>query len=115
MDSRIFFFQIIPEPSMPEWTAEARDVQELVQVLTTRYEKARLKVEDVKEKQKDNTIIMVPSNVSYSYQKLFILKILGSYKFWIELFCQVWKDLVRDCTVTVLAIKLCFKSYFALL
>ncbi|XP_026746499.1 centrosomal protein of 290 kDa-like [Trichoplusia ni] len=53
---------IIPEPSMPEWTAEARDVQELVQVLTTRYEKARLKVEDVKEKQKDNTIIMVPSN-----------------------------------------------------
>ncbi|KAF9795576.1 hypothetical protein SFRURICE_004948 [Spodoptera frugiperda] len=52
---------IIPEPSMPEWTAEARDVQELVTVLTTRYEKARAKAEDIKEKQKDTTIIMVPS------------------------------------------------------
>ncbi|KAJ8734301.1 hypothetical protein PYW07_014852 [Mythimna separata] len=52
---------IIPEPSMPEWTAEARDVQELVTVLTVRYEKARTKAEDIKEKQKDTTIIMVPS------------------------------------------------------
>ncbi|KAJ8734521.1 hypothetical protein PYW08_013771 [Mythimna loreyi] len=52
---------IIPEPSMPEWTAEARDVQELVTVLTVRYEKARAKAEDIKEKQKDTTIIMVPS------------------------------------------------------
>ncbi|KAF9413826.1 hypothetical protein HW555_008094, partial [Spodoptera exigua] len=52
---------IIPEPSMPEWTAEPRDVQELVTVLTTRYEKARIKAEEIKEKQKDTTIIMVPS------------------------------------------------------
>ncbi|PZC74425.1 hypothetical protein B5X24_HaOG207867 [Helicoverpa armigera] len=52
---------IIPEPSMPEWTAEARDVQEIMTVLTTRYEKARTRAEEIKEKQKDTTIIMVPS------------------------------------------------------
>ena len=48
---------------MPEWTAEARDVQELVSVLITRYEKAQAKAEEIKEKQKDTTIIMVPSTV----------------------------------------------------
>lgn len=50
---------------MPEWTAEARDVQELVTVLTVRYEKALAKAEDIKEKQKDTTIIMVPSTVRH--------------------------------------------------
>ncbi|XP_075979320.1 coiled-coil domain containing protein 151 [Anticarsia gemmatalis] len=53
---------IIPEPSMPEWTAEPRDVQELVMVLQVRYDKACAKLEEVKERQKDTTIIMVPSN-----------------------------------------------------
>ncbi|CAB3259241.1 unnamed protein product [Arctia plantaginis] len=53
---------IIPEPSMPEWTAEPRDVQELVMVLQVRYDKARTKLADVKERQKDTTYIMVPSN-----------------------------------------------------
>ncbi|KAJ0180932.1 hypothetical protein K1T71_003017 [Dendrolimus kikuchii] len=53
---------IIPEPSMPEWTAEARDVHELVMVLIARFEKARIKTEEIKERQKDTTIIVVPSN-----------------------------------------------------
>lgn len=56
---------------MPEWTAEARDVQEIISVLTARYGKARTKAEEVKEKQKDNTIILVPSNVRSTYNLIY--------------------------------------------
>lgn len=49
---------------MPEWTAEARDVQELIQVLTTRYEKATVRAEEIRQKHGESTIIVVPSNVS---------------------------------------------------
>ncbi|XP_037871974.1 hyaluronan-mediated motility receptor [Bombyx mori] len=53
---------LIQEPSVPEWTAEARDVHELVVVLTSRYEKAKARSDEIKEKNKDVTTIIVPSN-----------------------------------------------------
>ncbi|KAM3956276.1 coiled-coil domain containing protein 151 [Aphomia sociella] len=53
---------VIPDPVIPEWTAEARDVQELVMVLTARYEKASLRAEDIRNKHGDTTVVMLPSN-----------------------------------------------------
>ncbi|KOB70564.1 Uncharacterized protein OBRU01_15150 [Operophtera brumata] len=53
---------IISEPPIPEWTAEARDVQQLVMVLTTRFEKATARAEEVKLKQRDSTTVPVPSS-----------------------------------------------------
>lgn len=61
----IRLFQVIPEPTMPEWTAEARDVQELIEVLTTRFGKARLKVEDIRERRPEASAMTMPSNVSF--------------------------------------------------
>ncbi|XP_072935280.1 outer dynein arm-docking complex subunit 3 [Epargyreus clarus] len=52
---------VIQEPPMPEWTAEARDIQEIIQVLSTRFERARTRVVIINEKQKDSTAIVVPS------------------------------------------------------
>lgn len=56
-------YQVIPEPTMPEWTAEARDVQELVQVLMQRYEKACARAQEIRVKHGETTVIAVPSNV----------------------------------------------------
>ncbi|XP_063828818.1 golgin subfamily A member 5 [Ostrinia nubilalis] len=53
---------VIPEPTMPEWTAEARDVQELVQVLTQRYDKACARADEIRIKHGETTLIAVPSN-----------------------------------------------------
>ncbi|XP_026764657.2 synaptonemal complex protein 1 [Galleria mellonella] len=53
---------VVPDPVLPEWTAEARDVQELVSVLAIRYEKAKIRAEEIRNKQGDTTIIAVPSN-----------------------------------------------------
>ncbi|XP_059060356.1 uncharacterized protein LOC131853477 [Achroia grisella] len=53
---------VIPDPTIPEWTAEARDVQEIISVLNTRYEKARARAEEIRNKQGDATIITIPSN-----------------------------------------------------
>lgn len=47
---------------MPEWTAEARDVQELVMVLTARYEKATARAEEAKLRQKDSTNVTIHSS-----------------------------------------------------
>ncbi|KPJ14561.1 Coiled-coil domain-containing protein 151 [Papilio machaon] len=55
---------VIPEPSIPEWTAEARDIQDIMAVLTARFEKARARAEHVKEKRTDSTAIVVPSNTT---------------------------------------------------
>lgn len=65
---------------MPEWTAEARDVQELVMVLTSRYEKASLRVQYIREKNTDVTIILVPSNVINISLELYILQKYVFYK-----------------------------------
>ncbi|CAK1548089.1 unnamed protein product [Leptosia nina] len=54
---------LIPEPAMPEWTAEARDIQEIIQVLGSRFDKARARVELIGDKQRD-TVIVVPSNTT---------------------------------------------------
>ncbi|KAL0850545.1 hypothetical protein ABMA28_012323 [Loxostege sticticalis] len=54
--------EVIPEPTMPEWTAEARDVQELVQVLMQRYEKACARAQEIRVKHGETTVIAVPSN-----------------------------------------------------
>ncbi|KPI95413.1 Coiled-coil domain-containing protein 151 [Papilio xuthus] len=55
---------VIPEPSIPEWTAEARDIHEIMAVLTARFEKARARTELIKEKRTDSTTIVVPSNTT---------------------------------------------------
>ncbi|XP_053601398.1 interaptin [Plodia interpunctella] len=53
---------VIQDPPIPEWTAEPRDVQELIAVLTSRYEKAVVKADEIREKQGESTIIAIPSN-----------------------------------------------------
>ncbi|XP_049885539.1 centrosomal protein of 290 kDa [Pectinophora gossypiella] len=53
---------VIPDPPMPEWTAEARDVQELVDVLTARFAKGRTRADEIREKLPDSTAIVIPSN-----------------------------------------------------
>lgn len=55
--------QIIGEPSMPEWTAEARDIAEILTVLTARFNSARNRSALLSQKPRDHT---VPSNVSIS-------------------------------------------------
>ncbi|XP_068629190.1 outer dynein arm-docking complex subunit 3 [Battus philenor] len=55
---------IIPEPSVPEWTAEARDIQEIVEVLYARFEKAQARADIIREKRTDSTTIVVPSNTT---------------------------------------------------
>ncbi|XP_073959970.1 uncharacterized protein [Choristoneura fumiferana] len=52
---------VIPEPAVPEWTAEARDVQQLVQVLRTRYSLAGVRADDVRSRRDVSTMAM-PSN-----------------------------------------------------
>ncbi|VVC98287.1 unnamed protein product [Leptidea sinapis] len=54
---------VIPDPPTPEWTAEARDIQEIIQVLSIRYEKARIRTEAILEKQKDTAVIMHPEGI----------------------------------------------------
>ncbi|XP_050663846.1 coiled-coil domain-containing protein 186 [Leptidea sinapis] len=61
---------VIPDPPTPEWTAEARDIQEIIQVLSIRYEKARIRTEAILEKQKDTAVIMVPSNPTSGAQSV---------------------------------------------
>ncbi|RVE55179.1 hypothetical protein evm_000077 [Chilo suppressalis] len=53
---------VVPEPVMPEWTAEARDVQAVVRVLSVRYQTARVRADQVREKHGDITAIPIPSN-----------------------------------------------------
>lgn len=57
---------------MPEWTAEARDVQELIEVLTVRFGKARLKTDDIRERRPEASAVTLPSNVRFSLQ-IFVL------------------------------------------
>ena len=46
---------------MPEWTAEARDIAEILTVLSVRYNTARNRSALLSQKQRDH---VVPSNVS---------------------------------------------------
>ncbi|CAH4035127.1 unnamed protein product [Pieris brassicae] len=52
---------VVGEPAMPEWTAEACDIQEILVVLTTRFEKAQAKVEMIGDKH-NSTVVFIPSN-----------------------------------------------------
>ncbi|XP_052737295.1 myosin-11 [Bicyclus anynana] len=48
---------VIGEPAMPEWTAEARDIGETIAVLAARYGAARIRCVELAPKQKDYAII----------------------------------------------------------
>ncbi|XP_061717333.1 myosin-9 [Cydia pomonella] len=52
---------VIPEPPVPEWTAEARDVHALLGVLRARFEHAGARAEDVRVRRDVSTMHM-PSN-----------------------------------------------------
>ncbi|KAG7303884.1 hypothetical protein JYU34_010789 [Plutella xylostella] len=52
---------IVPDPPVPEWTAEARDIQEVVSVLSSRYAAAAARAADVRARRGDVTPVM-PSN-----------------------------------------------------
>ncbi|XP_045489865.1 putative golgin subfamily A member 6-like protein 3 [Pieris rapae] len=54
---------VVGEPAMPEWTAEACDIQEILAVLTTRFEKAQAKVETIGDKH-NSTVVFIPSNTT---------------------------------------------------
>lgn len=56
------FRQVIPDPAVPEWTAEARDVQQLLQVLRARYSLAGARADDVRAR-RDVATMAMPSNV----------------------------------------------------
>ncbi|CAF4837367.1 unnamed protein product [Pieris macdunnoughi] len=53
---------VVGEPAMPEWTAEACDIQEILVVLTTRFEKAQAKVETIGDKHISH--VFIPSNTT---------------------------------------------------
>ncbi|KAL4721131.1 hypothetical protein ACJJTC_009411 [Scirpophaga incertulas] len=53
---------VIGEPTLPEWTAEARDVQELVEVLTTRFAKACARAADIRQKHGEAGPFLAPTS-----------------------------------------------------
>ncbi|XP_039765581.1 coiled-coil domain-containing protein 150 [Pararge aegeria] len=48
---------VVGEPAMPEWTAEARDIGETVSVLAARYSNARNRCIELAPKQKDYAVV----------------------------------------------------------
>ncbi|CAG4927092.1 unnamed protein product [Colias eurytheme] len=55
-----FLEPVVPEPPTPEWTAEARDVQETIRVVAVRLERARDKHNTLIERPRDG--VAMPSN-----------------------------------------------------
>ncbi|CAG5035333.1 unnamed protein product [Parnassius apollo] len=56
--------QLVPEPPIPEWTAEARDIQEIVSVLSARFERARARADVIRDKKNDTNIVIIQSNTT---------------------------------------------------
>ncbi|CAG5035337.1 unnamed protein product [Parnassius apollo] len=55
---------LVPEPPIPEWTAEARDIQEIVSVLSARFERARARADVIRDKKNDTNIVIIQSNTT---------------------------------------------------
>lgn len=61
----LWVHQVIPDPPLPEWSAEERDIAGLLRALTARYDAAAARAAEVRERRGDVTPVFT-SNVRWS-------------------------------------------------